>query len=54
MSFSFQNSDAEDEGQRVQDFLARMETTIKEHPLWAHAAYEEIDNAMEVTTKLSI
>ncbi|XP_042454895.1 vacuolar protein sorting-associated protein 9A-like isoform X1 [Zingiber officinale] len=38
---------SKDEGQRVQAFLARMETTIKEHPLWAHAAHQEIDNAME-------
>ncbi|XP_042454892.1 vacuolar protein sorting-associated protein 9A-like [Zingiber officinale] len=51
VSFSFENSDAEDEGQRIQDFLARMETTVKEHPLWAHAARQEIDNAMEFAAK---
>ncbi|URE09308.1 VPS9 [Musa troglodytarum] len=49
ISFPFQTSNAEDDGKRVQDFLTMMETTIKEHPLWAHATYEEIDSAIEDT-----
>ncbi|CAD5178624.1 unnamed protein product [Musa acuminata subsp. malaccensis] len=47
ISFPFQTSNAEHDGNKVQDFLAMMETTIKEHPLWAHATYEEIDSAIE-------
>ncbi|XP_018682424.2 vacuolar protein sorting-associated protein 9A isoform X2 [Musa acuminata AAA Group] len=47
ISFPFQTSNAEHDGNKVQDFLTIMETTIKEHPLWAHATYEEIDSAIE-------
>ncbi|XP_065009457.1 vacuolar protein sorting-associated protein 9A-like isoform X1 [Musa acuminata AAA Group] len=47
ISFPFQTSNAEHDGKKVQDFLTMMETTIKEHPLWAHATYEEIDSAIE-------
>ncbi|WOK96535.1 vacuolar protein sorting-associated protein 9A isoform X1 [Canna indica] len=52
VSFSLQNPHASyDNGKRVQDFLATMETSINEHPLWAHASYEEIDNAIECLEK---
>ncbi|XP_038974517.1 vacuolar protein sorting-associated protein 9A-like isoform X3 [Phoenix dactylifera] len=57
VSFSFHTTDAENDSRKLQDFLVTMESTIKEHPLWAHASHEEIDSAVEglekyVMTKL--
>lgn len=40
---------AEVDGGRVQTFFAEMETAIRDHPLWANATNQEIDNALEVT-----
>lgn len=57
VSFSFQAANSENDSKRLQEFLLTMETTIKDHPLWASATEEEIDNALEglekyVMTKL--
>ncbi|XP_072964177.1 vacuolar protein sorting-associated protein 9A-like [Typha angustifolia] len=57
VSFTYQATDAENDSKKIQEFLMTMETTIKGHPLWAHAADEEIDCAIEglekfVMTKL--
>ncbi|XXG87007.1 hypothetical protein AAC387_Pa11g1800 [Persea americana] len=57
VSFSFHSANSENDSKRLQDFLLAMETTIKDHPLWAGASWEEIDNAIEglekyVMTKL--
>uniref|UniRef100_A0A0E0GWA4 VPS9 domain-containing protein n=1 Tax=Oryza nivara TaxID=4536 RepID=A0A0E0GWA4_ORYNI len=38
---------AEVDGGRVQTFFAEMETAIRDHPLWANATNQEIDNALE-------
>uniref|UniRef100_A0A0E0D9F5 RABX5 catalytic core helical domain-containing protein n=1 Tax=Oryza meridionalis TaxID=40149 RepID=A0A0E0D9F5_9ORYZ len=40
---------AEVDGGRVQTFFAEMETAIRDHPLWANATNQEIDNALEVS-----
>ncbi|XP_077224710.1 vacuolar protein sorting-associated protein 9A-like [Tasmannia lanceolata] len=57
VSFSFQAANSENDSRRLQDFLLAMETTIRDHPLWAGASEEDIDNAVEglekyVMTKL--
>ncbi|OWM65708.1 hypothetical protein CDL15_Pgr015132 [Punica granatum] len=57
VSFSFYAPNPESDGKRVQDFFLSMETSIRDHPLWAGASDEEIDCAMEglekyVMTKL--
>ncbi|XP_072999036.1 vacuolar protein sorting-associated protein 9A-like isoform X2 [Typha latifolia] len=51
VSFTYQATDAENDSKKIQEFLMTMETTIKGHPLWAHAADEEIDCAIEFAAK---
>ena len=48
MSFSLDATNAEEDSNRGQEFLLTMESTIKDHPLWLNASYEEINNAIEV------
>lgn len=48
VSFSFYTANPENDGQRVQEFFSTMEAAIIDHPLWAGAANEEVDCAMEV------
>lgn len=57
VSFLIHTTDAENDSRKLQDFLVTMETTIKEHTLWANASHEDIDSAIEglekyVMTKL--
>lgn len=57
VSFSFYTSNAENDSKKVQEFFSRMETAIRDHPLWANASEEDIDCALEglekyVMTKL--
>ena len=47
-SLTLDEPNAEEDGKKVQTFFAAMETSIKEHPLWANAANQEIDHALEV------
>ncbi|KAJ3709229.1 hypothetical protein LUZ61_012934 [Rhynchospora tenuis] len=47
VSFSLNATDAEEDSKKVQEYLFTMEATIKDHPLWINASYEEIDNAIE-------
>ena len=42
----------ETDSKSVQDFLASMEITFKEHPLWAGATNEELESAGEVVIPL--
>ncbi|KQK12196.1 hypothetical protein BRADI_1g02117v3 [Brachypodium distachyon] len=46
-SLSLDEPSAEEDGARVQAFFTAMETTIREHPLWANATHQEIDHALE-------
>ncbi|TVU44077.1 hypothetical protein EJB05_03506 [Eragrostis curvula] len=57
VSFSFHEPNAEEDAGKVQAFLAEMEGSIRDHPLWANASDQEIDHALEglekyVMTKL--
>lgn len=57
VSFSVHEPSAEEDGRKVQAFLAEMEGAIRDHPLWANATTQEIDHALEglekyVMTKL--
>ncbi|CAL4920052.1 unnamed protein product [Urochloa decumbens] len=47
VSFSFHEPNAEDDGSKVQAFLTEMESAIRDHPLWANATNQEIDDALE-------
>ncbi|KAF3773872.1 Vacuolar sorting-associated protein 9A [Nymphaea thermarum] len=47
VSFSFHAYDAERDSKKLQDFLVSMESIFRDHPLWAGATEEEIDNAVE-------
>ncbi|XP_066385640.1 vacuolar protein sorting-associated protein 9A-like isoform X3 [Miscanthus floridulus] len=47
VSFSFHEPNAEEDGSKVQAFLAEMESAIRDHPLWANATSQEIDHALE-------
>lgn len=47
-SLTLDEPNAEEDGKKVQTFFAAMETTIKEHPLWANSTHQEIDHALEV------
>ncbi|KAL6638247.1 hypothetical protein ACP70R_025819 [Stipagrostis hirtigluma subsp. patula] len=47
VSFSFHEPSAEEDGRKVQAFLAEMEGAIRDHPLWANATGQEIDHALE-------
>lgn len=47
MSFSLCRTNAENGSSKIQEFLAKIETIIREHPLWVHAADAEIENALE-------
>ncbi|KAL6909532.1 hypothetical protein ACP4OV_001813 [Aristida adscensionis] len=51
VSFSFHEPRAEEDGARVQAFLAEMEGAIRDHPLWAGATGQEIDHALEGVEK---
>ncbi|XP_058089986.1 vacuolar protein sorting-associated protein 9A-like isoform X2 [Magnolia sinica] len=51
VSFSFNAANPENDSKRLQEFLLSMEATIKDHPLWAGATEEEIDNAIEIAVK---
>ncbi|XP_015690192.2 vacuolar protein sorting-associated protein 9A-like isoform X2 [Oryza brachyantha] len=46
-SLSQGEPNAEEGGARVQAFFAEMEAAIRDHPLWANASNQEIDNALE-------
>lgn len=46
-SLTLDEPNAEEDGKKVQTFFAAMETTIKEHPLWANSTHQEIDHALE-------
>jgi hypothetical protein len=48
VSFSFHEPNDEEDGSKVQTFLAEMESAIRDHPLWANATSQEIDHALEV------
>ncbi|KAH7685212.1 Bacterial epsilon antitoxin protein [Dioscorea alata] len=47
VSFSLYRTNAENGSRKIQDFLAKIETMIREHPLWVHATDAEIENALE-------
>ncbi|XP_068320666.1 vacuolar protein sorting-associated protein 9A-like, partial [Pyrus communis] len=57
VSLSFYAANPESDGKKVQEFYAKMEDIIRDHPLWAGATDEEVNCAMEglekyVMTKL--
>lgn len=52
VSFSFYAPNPENDGKKVQEFFTTMETTIRDHPLWADATDEEVDSAMEVNADM--
>ncbi|ONM11416.1 Vacuolar protein sorting-associated protein 9A [Zea mays] len=54
VSFSFHAPNAEEDGSKVQAFLAEMESAIRDHPLWANATDQEIDHALEGLEKYVI
>ncbi|KAJ0972147.1 hypothetical protein J5N97_020106 [Dioscorea zingiberensis] len=51
VSCSLYPTNAGNDSRKLQDFLAKMETTIREHPMWVHAANAEIENALEAVEK---
>ncbi|XP_010252348.1 PREDICTED: vacuolar protein sorting-associated protein 9A-like isoform X3 [Nelumbo nucifera] len=51
VSFSFCTANSESDSKKLQDFLLTMESSIRDHPLWAGATEEEIDCAVEFAQK---
>ncbi|CAM8915421.1 hypothetical protein QQ045_027644 [Rhodiola kirilowii] len=54
VSFSFHPTDPENDSRRFQDFLLTMESSIRDHPLWAGSSEEEVEHALEGLEKYVI